>query len=60
MLRGKGKVHKKGRYGGVMIYISADVAKDSQFPFKPGDEVLVEIDVNARALVIKRAEKLGN
>ena len=42
-LRGKGKVHEpvKGR---IMIYVPADVHKDSAFPFQPGDDVSVAID----------------
>ena len=60
VLKGIGRVHKKGKHGGVMIYVPADVAKDSQFPFRPGEKVLIEIDIKARALMIKRANSLSS
>jgi len=42
-LEGVGKVHEpvKGR---IMIYIPASVHRDSQFPFKPKENVTVRID----------------
>ena len=42
VLSGIGKIHEpvKGR---VMIYIPADVHKDSAFPFKPKDNVQITI-----------------
>jgi hypothetical protein len=42
VLKGRGKIHEpvKGR---IMIYIPADVHKDSAFPFKPRDSVEIEI-----------------
>ena len=48
-LRGKGKVHEpvKGR---IMIYVPADVHKDSAFPFQPGDDVSVAI-VDGKLLI---------
>jgi hypothetical protein len=46
-----GRVYEpvKGR---VMIYIPADVHKDSAFPFKPREAVVVEIEGDT--LVIRR------
>jgi len=42
VLKGKGRIHEpvKGR---IMIYVPADVHKDSTFPFRPKDVVDVEI-----------------
>jgi len=54
VLKGKGKVYRKGRT--VYIYVPTDVANDSQFPFRPNQDVIVEIDPDAKALVVKRLE----
>lgn len=43
MLRGKGKVQEPAK-GRIMIYVPADVHKDSAFPFRPGDDVWVTIE----------------
>lgn len=45
VLSGIGKIHEPTK-GRIMIYIPADVHKDSQFPFKPKDNVKVRIDGN--------------
>jgi hypothetical protein len=52
MLEGKAKfiIPSKGSTG--VIYIPADVVKDSSFPFKPEQEVVVRI--NDQKLVIQR------
>ena len=42
VLQGKGKIHEPAK-GRIMIYIPADVHKDSAFPFKPKDEVNIKI-----------------
>ena len=42
VLRGKGKIQEPAR-GRIMIYVPADVHKDSAFPFKSGDDVWVTI-----------------
>ena len=51
VLKGKGKIHEpvKGR---IMIYVPADVHKDSAFPFKPKDVVQIEI-VDGKLVVSK-------
>jgi hypothetical protein len=60
MLEGTGKViNRPTKTGGksydkFFIYIPASVAKDSAFPFKSGDEVIVRIEGDK--LVV---EKLG-
>lgn len=43
MQEAKTKVQKFG-VGGMHIYIPADVRKDSLFPLKLGDEVIVSVD----------------
>jgi len=52
MLEGKTKfiIPSKGSTG--IIYIPADVVKDSSFPFKPDQEVVVRI--NGQKLIIER------
>ena len=51
VLKGKGRIHEpvKGR---IMIYVPADVHKDSAFPFKPKDVVRIEI-VDGKLVVSK-------
>jgi hypothetical protein len=51
VLKGRGKIHEpvKGR---IMIYIPADVHKDSAFPFKPRDSVEIAI-VESELIVSK-------
>lgn len=41
--------HAKGR---LVLYIPADVRKDSRFPFSPGEKVFVRI--KGRTLVIEK------
>jgi len=59
MLSGKGKVinrptkTRKKTYDKFFIYISTDVAKDSAFPFKDGDEVEVKINSDNTLTIIK-------
>lgn len=55
MLEGKTKfiIPSKGSTG--VIYIPADVVKDSSFPFKPEQEVVVRI--NDQKLVIQRRNR---
>ncbi len=51
-LEGKGRFweHTKGK---LILYIPADVYKDSQFPFKPSEQVKVKIDSKNRLIVEK-------
>jgi len=56
MLKGKARIlvpNKRGKTG--LIYIPADVVKDSSFPFKPNEEVIIKID--GEKLVIEKKEK---
>ncbi len=61
MLAGKGKIlnmptkTKKKDYDKCYIYVSSIVAHDSQFPFKPGDDVQIIIN-NDRTLTILKIE----
>ncbi len=45
----------KKMYDKFFVYIPTSVAKDSAFPFKPGEEVIVRID--GKRLVIEKIEK---
>lgn len=58
MIKGVGKViNRPTKTGGKLydkffIYIPISVAKDSAFPFKPGDEV--EVRIEGKRLVIEK------
>lgn len=54
VLRGKGRIHEpvKGR---VVIYVPADVHKDSAFPFKPREEV--DIKIVGKKLIVEKAKR---
>lgn len=59
MLSGKGKIlnmptkTEKKDYNKCYIYVSSLVAKDSAFPFKPGDEVRIRINSDKTLTVLK-------
>jgi len=56
MLKGKAKIlvpNKRGKTG--LIYIPADIVKDSSFPFKPNEEVTIKIE--GEKLVIEKRKK---
>ena len=53
-LQGKGKIYSHAR-NRVIIYIPAAVHRDSAFPFKLGDEVIVRIE--KKRLVIEPKKK---
>ncbi|MHA1722512.1 MAG: hypothetical protein ACTSXW_05475 [Candidatus Baldrarchaeia archaeon] len=46
-------ITKEGR-SGAKIYIPADIVKDSQFPFKIGEKVLLKIDTENNRLIIEK------
>ena len=52
-LEGKGRFweHTKGK---VVLYIPADVYKDSQFPFKAGEHVKVMISPTKNRIIIDK------
>jgi hypothetical protein len=51
VLSGIGKIHEPAK-GRVLIYVPADVHKDSAFPFKPKDKVRVKI-ANGKLIIEK-------
>ncbi|MBS7657952.1 MAG: hypothetical protein QW476_00800 [Candidatus Bathyarchaeia archaeon] len=56
MLKGKAKIlvpNKRGKTG--LIYIPADIVKDSLFPFKPNEEVTIKIE--GEKLVIEKRKR---
>jgi len=52
--RSKVHVHTKSRSSQI-IYIPADIAKDSAYPFRAGDEVVIRIDPEKKVLVVSKA-----
>jgi hypothetical protein len=38
----------------MILYIPADVYKDSQFPFKPKEQVTVKIDTENDRLIVEK------
>ena len=61
MRKGKGRfinnptVSKGKKYDKFFIYVPTEVARDSNFPFKEGDKV--EVEVKGESLVITKAEE---
>ncbi len=43
--------HTKGK---LILYIPADIYKDSQFPFKPKDQVKITIDSHNKRLIVEK------
>jgi hypothetical protein len=57
MLKKKGKVWKATSNScGHVIYIPADIVKDSAYPFKPKDVVNVRFDPATKSLIITKVE----
>ena len=62
MLEGKGKfINRPTETGGkkydkFFIYVPTEVARDSSFPFKPGEAVRVRIDPSSERLIIEKWE----
>ncbi len=51
------KTKVKGKtYVQYVIYVPKLVALDSRFPFKPGERVVIRIDVDRQRLLIEKAE----
>lgn len=46
---------KGKKYDKYFVYIPSEVARDSNFPFKHGDEVVVKIDPENKQLIIKKS-----
>ena len=55
-LEGSGRFweHTKGK---LILYIPADVYKDSQFPFKPKDQVKVTIEPDKKRMMIEKIDR---
>jgi len=53
ILEGLGRFweHTKGK---LILYIPADIYKDSQFPFKPRDQVKITIDPNKKRMMVEK------
>lgn len=43
------------KYDKFFVYVPTEVAKDSQFPFKAGDEVEVRIDAKRKRIIVSTA-----
>jgi hypothetical protein len=41
-------------YNRFFIYVPTDLAGDSAFPFKEGDEIIIKIDSKKRRLIIEK------
>ena len=52
MLEADSKIVKVGKQGGARLYIPSNIVNDSQFPFKPGEKVLIEIRPHEKTVVI--------
>jgi len=53
---GKGKIVDRGfRYSKIFVYIPKDVATDTGFPFKVGEDVTVTIE--GEKLIIEKGKK---
>ena len=58
MLKGKGKVWSgAGNARCHVVYIPADIVKDSQYPFKQKESVNVELDPVTQKLIITKLNK---
>lgn len=59
MIRGRGRFvnrpgySKKTKYPKYFVYIPVEVARDTAFPFKEGNEIEVIIDIENKRLIIE-------
>jgi len=42
--------HTKGK---LILYIPSDIYKDSQFPFKPINQVKIKIDIKSKRMIVE-------
>jgi len=62
VMKGKGRFinrpTKTGKrtYDKFFIYVPTEVARDSLFPFKPGEEVVTRIDPAEKRLIVEKSE----
>ena len=58
MLKGTGKVWKAARNSvAQVVYVPADIVKDSQWPFKRKEKVNVTLDPKNQRLIITKVVK---
>jgi len=50
-MRVKGRTYEK-----FLINFPTEVARDSQFPFKPGDRIRVRVDPDRRIVIMEKIE----
>ena len=52
-LEGQGRFweHTKGK---LILYIPADLYKDSQFPFKPSDKARIKIEPDKNRIIVEK------
>jgi len=50
-LRIKGKKSKITEYTRFLIHVPSKIARDSQFPFKPGQELVITVDPNGKIIL---------
>ncbi len=61
MLQGKGRFLNRPtvtggkRYDKFFVYIPTQIARDSLFPFKEGDEVQIKVDAKQKRVIVQRA-----
>jgi hypothetical protein len=53
VLEGQGRFweHTKGK---MILYIPADIYKDSQFPFKPKEQVKITIEAAKKRIIVEK------
>jgi len=57
MLKAKGKVWKATTHAKAhVIYVPANITKDSQYPFKPKEKVNVELDPENQRLIVTKVK----
>lgn len=57
VLRAKTRLSKSPNSATIYLPIPAAIAQDSQFPFKPKEEVIITINTDEGALVISTEQK---
>ena len=61
MLKAKGKIWKaSGNKHGHVVYVSADITKDSAYPFEVREEVVVTLNPETKQLIISKKVETRN
>ena len=58
MLKDESKIVKVGKQGGARLYLPSNVFNDSQFPFKAGEKVTIQIDPDTKTVIISGSKSL--